>query len=126
MGTSPYDPKVRYVSVAEAHGVPAERVLREDEARYTIENALFVRRLLDQRPTRVGTVALVTSSFHMERSRLIFSAVLTRPGDARELPSCPGGVVAGLSDHLAECAEVLLRAGGIPYQRSSRCCCCCC
>ena len=62
--------------VAEAQGVPSDHILCEDEARYTIENALFVRRMLERRPTPIVSVTIVTSAFHMERSKLIFGAVL--------------------------------------------------
>ena len=62
--------------VAEAHGVPRDHILCEDEARYTIENALFVRRMLERRSTSIVSVTIVTSAFHMERSKLIFGAVL--------------------------------------------------
>lgn len=68
--------------VAEAEGVPGEHILCEDEARYTIENALFVRRMLERQASKTDTcvvsVTIVTSAFHMERSKLIFGAVLGR------------------------------------------------
>ena len=64
-------------TIAEARGVPTERLLFEDLARYTIENALFVRRmLLECEGPPVREVAVVTNAFHMPRSALIFRTVL--------------------------------------------------
>ena len=61
---------------AVAAGVPADRIVHEDKARYTIENALFVRRILLGCTPPVKTVALCTDAFHMPRSELIFRTTL--------------------------------------------------
>lgn len=47
-------------------GVPAERVLLEDRARNTVENAVFTKALVQPKPGE--TWLLVTSAYHMPRS----------------------------------------------------------
>ena len=74
------------MSRALALGVPASRILVEDQARYTIENALFAYRLLlDRVPAAAAsasasasastTLVVVTNEFHMPRSLLVFQDV---------------------------------------------------
>ena len=63
-------------------------IFEEDRARYTIENAYFVARMLyrgecarcsgEQLGRR--TLVVVTSSFHMERSKWIFKPVFEHGG----------------------------------------------
>jgi uncharacterized SAM-binding protein YcdF (DUF218 family) len=61
-------------SRAIALGVPASRILVEDKANNTIENAVFTYRLLNSRiPVNTKTtIVLVTNEFHMDRSLGIF------------------------------------------------------
>ena len=61
-------------SRAIALGVPASRILIENKATNTIENAIFTYRLLNSRipSTTKITVVLVTNEFHMKRSLGIF------------------------------------------------------
>ena len=70
--------------VATAAGVPTDRIILEDEARYTIENALFVRRAVEALPERVTEAVLVTNAFHMERSLMIFAAAFDAQLSTRE------------------------------------------
>ena len=58
-------------AMAISEGVPEGRVLTEDKARYTIENAIFVRRIVED-IGGVGEVKIVTNEFHAKRSHLIF------------------------------------------------------
>ncbi|MCC7347982.1 MAG: YdcF family protein [Variibacter sp.] len=51
-------------------GIAPERIIVEDRARNTSENAIFTRRLLDPKPGERWL--LVTSAFHMPRSMGIF------------------------------------------------------
>lgn len=57
-------------AVAEAMGVPAEAILPEPDSRNTRENAVNVRRILQER--NLGRVLLVTSAMHMPRAIAIF------------------------------------------------------
>ncbi len=61
-------------SRAIALGVPASRILIEDQARNTIENAFFTYRLLTTIAT-VRTIVLVTNDFHMARSLRVFQDI---------------------------------------------------
>jgi len=72
------------LGVTEAHdlasraivlGVPASRILVEDQARSTIENALFTYRLLTALTTVSTTIVVVTNEFHMARSLRVFQDV---------------------------------------------------
>ena len=55
-------------------GVPAEDMLIENEARNTHESAIYVPRLLQGRATPEECL-LITSAFHMRRSRACFNKV---------------------------------------------------
>ncbi len=55
-----------------AMGLPPERVIYEDQARNTHENAVLTARLLDPKPGQV--FLLVTSASHMPRSVAVFRA----------------------------------------------------
>lgn len=55
-----------------AMGIPPERVIYEDQARNTHENAVFTRRLVEPKPGEVWL--LVTSASHMPRSVGVFRA----------------------------------------------------
>ena len=61
-------------------GVPMEHILLEESAKYTIQNGLFVRAILESLRERVGaqlsSVVLVTNAFHMARSKAIFGYLL--------------------------------------------------
>jgi ankyrin repeat protein len=64
-------------TAAVSMGVPPSRILAEDQARYTIENALLVYRMLEAAPAAspIREVFVVTNEFHMKRSLLIFRGV---------------------------------------------------
>ena len=51
-------------------GIPAERMIFEDQSRTTAENARFTRDIVHPKPGE--TWALVTSAFHMPRSVGVF------------------------------------------------------
>jgi uncharacterized SAM-binding protein YcdF (DUF218 family) len=61
-------------SRAIALGVPSSRILIEDQARNTIENAFFTYRLLAPL-TAIRTIVLVTNDFHMARSLSVFQDI---------------------------------------------------
>jgi uncharacterized SAM-binding protein YcdF (DUF218 family) len=55
-----------------AWGIEQERILLEDRARNTRENAIFSKKILDER--KLKKVILVTSAFHMQRAAGCFRA----------------------------------------------------
>ena len=55
-------------------GVPCQCVVIEDQAKNTVENALLCLPLLQQ--YNISHVVLVTSDYHMPRSRLLFELAL--------------------------------------------------
>jgi len=79
-----------FVQATEAHDIPQDRVLVEDQARYTIENALLVYQLLAKHAPTVTTIELVTNSFHMPRSLLIFSNTAPSHLLVKALPASNG------------------------------------
>jgi uncharacterized SAM-binding protein YcdF (DUF218 family) len=79
-GGNPLFSKARNMHVAEAMrsileewGVPSSAILAEDASIDTRQNALFTRRLLEQRG--IGRVLLVTSAIHMPRAASAFRKV---------------------------------------------------
>lgn len=64
-----------------ANGLPPERIVVEDRARSTIENALFVAPML--RKLSVDRVTLVTSRFHAQRATVLLRLALRRSDLAR-------------------------------------------
>lgn len=54
-------------------GVPAENILEENRSRNTVENALFTKKILDEKGLK--KVLLVTSAVHMRRAKMIFDRV---------------------------------------------------
>lgn len=53
-------------------GVPREDLFIEDQSRNTIENAEYSKEILNQMGLSNSKIVLVTSSFHMQRARVIF------------------------------------------------------
>lgn len=69
-------------------GLAPERILLEDKARNTVENAVFTKRLIETLPKGDGPWILVTSAYHMPRSvgvfrQVGFPSVLPYPVDFR-------------------------------------------
>lgn len=61
----------------EAWGIARDRIVLEPRAMNTRENALFSAEILKERG--IGRFVIVTSAFHMERSRECFAAVGLQP-----------------------------------------------
>lgn len=53
-------------------GVPGDDLFTEDQSRNTIENAKYSKEMLNQMGLSNSKIVLVTSSFHMQRARVIF------------------------------------------------------
>lgn len=59
-------------------GVPSRCIVIEDQAKNTVENALLCLPLLQK--DHIHHITLVTSDYHMPRSRLLFELVLKGTG----------------------------------------------
>lgn len=55
-------------------GVPAERILREDQATFTWENATFSRKVTDSLGLQVKTAILCCRSYHARRALFYYQA----------------------------------------------------
>src|SRR5690606_18278611 len=103
-------------------GIDPERLILEQEARNTAENAQLVAALMDGD----GLALLVTSAFHMPRSMGLFRkegvAVQPWPVDYRALPE--GGLALDLGDPVdnLDVASTALRewAGLVAYRITNR------
>lgn len=62
--------------IAKKLGVPSNKIILEDASTTTIENALFVKQLLDSLDFDYDDICLVTSDFHMKRSLYIFRDIV--------------------------------------------------
>ena len=56
-------------------GVPEEAVLKEREATYTYENAIFTKKLLEKRGIEVKTAILCPQAYHARRSKLYYQVL---------------------------------------------------
>lgn len=54
------------------HGVPREAVLREDQATYTYENAIYSRKRLEEEQISVETAILCCQAFHARRCLMYY------------------------------------------------------
>ncbi|KXK26387.1 MAG: hypothetical protein TR69_WS6001000390 [candidate division WS6 bacterium OLB20] len=73
---SPLDEAVAMAHYLIEHAIPAEKILTENLSRDTIGNALFTR-LLFTDPLGIKNLTVVTSDFHMPRTRTLFEWVYT-------------------------------------------------
>eukprot|EP01103_Thecamoeba_quadrilineata_P019607 TRINITY_DN8014_c0_g1_i1.p1 TRINITY_DN8014_c0_g1~~TRINITY_DN8014_c0_g1_i1.p1 ORF type:complete len:299 (-),score=33.08 TRINITY_DN8014_c0_g1_i1:14-799(-) len=62
--------------LALGEGIPISKIVEEDEARNTIENAVFSLDICAN--LRISRATVVTSCFHMQRTRMIFERVFQR------------------------------------------------
>ncbi len=95
-----------------SHGVVREHIRLEENAKYTIQNGLFVRAILDALREEVGAqlsnVVLVTNTFHMPRSRAIFGYLLGSGADGEFQLHCveaPDGPASALVSETGLSAE---------------------
>lgn len=66
-------------------GVPREAVLKEREATYTYENAIFTKKLLEERGIGVKTAILCPQAYHARRSKLYYQVLFPHT----EILVCP-------------------------------------
>lgn len=62
-------------SVLMANGVPEAAILKEEQATFTYENALYSAKLLDEKGIRVKQAAIVCQAFHARRCLLYYQLV---------------------------------------------------
>jgi uncharacterized SAM-binding protein YcdF (DUF218 family) len=112
--------------LAEALGVPGERIITEAESRSTRESAALVARRV--RPLDVDAVHLVTSALHMPRAAWAFSAngleACRHPVDWRQVRfELPGGLVPQITA-LEKSTRAVREVAGLVWYRLSyaRCC----
>lgn len=61
--------------VLRQEGVPAEKILQESEAEFTLENAMNIRQLLNKRHIPVQRAIICCQAFHARRCRMYFEYV---------------------------------------------------
>ena len=66
-------------------GVPMEAILKEREATFTYENAIYTRKILEERQIKVGRALLCCQAYHARRSKLYYQAVFPET----EILVCP-------------------------------------
>jgi len=59
-------------------GVPAEKILKEDQARHTFDNAEFSWRVIKENKLPVKTVILVCKAYHSRRALLTYQSVFPK------------------------------------------------
>lgn len=71
--------------------VPEEAILREDQATFTYENAIYSRQVTDMLGIEVKTAILCCKTYHARRSLMYYRLLYP---DARILvcPACPDGI----------------------------------
>lgn len=80
----------------QARGVAFEHIRREEDARHTIENGSNVRLLVEE--LRVRHVVLVTNTFHMQRSAVVFRWALPEEVSLEEASAPDGAADAMLAE----------------------------
>lgn len=73
-------------------GVPESAILKEREATYTYENAIYTRRLLEEKGISVKKALLCCQAYHARRSRLYYQVLFPEA----EIYVCPT-VTKGIS-----------------------------
>lgn len=57
------------------NGVPCEAILKEEESTHTYENALFSRKVIEEKQLEVNKAILVCQAFHARRVLMTYSVV---------------------------------------------------
>lgn len=78
-------------AVLQKNGVPETAILKEDEATYTYENALFSRKVTDRQKLSVRTALLCCKNYHARRALMYYQKVFPET-DIRVCPSCVDGI----------------------------------
>ena len=96
-GPEGYETEWEYLaSVLTAAGVPREAILKEDQATYTYENAIFSRRTAEAMGLSIKKAILCCQAFHARRCFLYYqeqfpqTEILVCPTVTRAFPEIPG------------------------------------
>ena len=74
-----------------ANGVPEEAILRENQATFTYENAIFSRQVTDLHKIHVKKAILCCKTYHARRS-LMYYQLLYPETVIMVCPACPDGI----------------------------------
>ena len=73
------------------NGVPKEAILREDQATFTYENAIYSRQVTDGKGIQVKNAILCCKTYHAKRS-LMYYQLLYPETRILVCPACPDGI----------------------------------
>ena len=73
------------------NGVPNQKILREDQATFTYENAIYSRQVTDNMGLNVKKAILCCKTYHARRS-LMYYQILYPEAEIIVCPSCPDGI----------------------------------
>ena len=73
------------------NGVPEEAILREDQATFTYENAIYSRQVTDRAGIQVNKAILCCKTYHARRS-LMYYQILYPEAKILVCPACPDGI----------------------------------
>ncbi len=73
------------------NGVPKEAILREDQATFTYENAIYSRQVTDGKGIQVKNAILCCKTYHARRS-LMYYQLLYPETRILVCPACPDGI----------------------------------
>lgn len=72
-------------------GVPKDKILREDQATFTYENAIYSRQVTDSHGIQVKKALLCCKTYHARRS-LMYYQLLYPEAQITVCPACPDGI----------------------------------
>ncbi len=72
-------------------GVPEDKILREDQATFTYENAIYSRQVTDSHGIQVKKALLCCKTYHARRS-LMYYQLLYPEAQITVCPACPDGI----------------------------------
>lgn len=64
-----------FADLLQKYGVPNEAILKEREATYTYQNAIYTKKLLDERGVAVKKAILCCQAYHARRSKLYYQVL---------------------------------------------------
>lgn len=73
------------------NGVPEDKILREDQATFTYENAIYSRQVTDNHGIQVKKALLCCKTYHARRS-LMYYQLLYPEAQITVCPACPDGI----------------------------------
>lgn len=77
--------------VLRKNGVPKEAILKEDQATFTYENAIYSRQVTDLKKMEIKTAILCCKTYHARRC-LMYYQLLYPETEFLVCPACPDGI----------------------------------